>query len=374
MKNPYPPIIIGLVAVLVFVFSLLVMDRAEDYQGAVNTVESTQQSEKQFRWRMVTTWPKNFPGVGMGAENFAEAVNKLSDGRLQVQVYGAGEIVPAFGVFGAVSAGTVEMGHSSAYYWKGKIPAAPFFTTIPFGMNAQEMNAWLYEGEGMTLWREMYAPFNLIPFPAGNTGVQMAGWFNKEINSLEDIQGLNMRIPGLGGEVFSRAGGTPVNIPGAELYTALQTGRIDATEWVGPYNDLTFGFHQIAKYYYYPGWHEPGSTMEVIVNKDAYNQLPGDLKTIVQQAARSANQMMLDEYTAANNRALKELVNVHKVELRRLPDDVIDRLKEIAFTMYDELAAEDEDFARVYKSYRSFKDSMQDYHKISEQAYYELRE
>lgn len=372
MKNPYPAIIVGLVAALAFVFSLLVIDRAENYESAEANV--AQKEQKQFRWRMVTTWPKNFPGVGMGAENFAESVNKLSGGRLQVQVYGAGEIVPAFGVFGAVSSGTVEMGHSSAYYWKGKIPAAPFFTTIPFGMNAQEMNAWLYEGEGMSLWREVYAPFNLIPFPAGNTGVQMAGWFNKEINSLDDLKGLNMRIPGLGGEIFSRAGGTPVNIPGAELYTALQTGRIDATEWVGPYNDLTFGFHQIAKYYYYPGWHEPGSTMEVLVNKEAYEQLPEDLKEIVAQASRSANQMMLDEYTAANNRALKELLEVHKVELRRLPDDVLERLKEISIEVYDELAAKDEQFARVYASYKAFQGQTQKYHKISEQAYYQLRE
>ena len=193
----------------------------------------------------------------------------------------AGELVPAFEVFDAVSSGTAEMGHGAAYYWKGKSEAAQFFASVPFGMNAQELAAWFYYGDGLSLWREVYEPFGLIPAPAGNTGVQMGGWFNKEINGLADLEGLKMRIPGLGGEVLRRAGGTPVNLPGGEIFTALQTGSIDATEWVGPYNDLAFGLHQVARYYYYPGWHEPGTCLEAMFNAEAFAALPEDLRTAI---------------------------------------------------------------------------------------------
>ena len=273
--------------------------------------------EQTFQWKLVTTWPKNFPGLGLAPENFAKNVERMSNGRLKIKVYGAGQLVPALEVFDAVSQGTAEIGHGAAYYWKGKIPASVFFTAVPFGLNAQEMNAWLHYGGGLELWREVYEPFNLIPFAAGNTGVQMAGWFNREIKSMDDIRGLRMRIPGLGGEVISRAGGLAVNIPGGELYTSMQTGVIDATEWVGPYNDLAFGFHQVAKYYYYPGWHEPGPTLELIINKQAYASLPDDLQSIVEVAARAANQDMLDEYTARNNAALVELVETHGVQVKK---------------------------------------------------------
>ncbi|MDO6423841.1 TRAP transporter substrate-binding protein [Saccharophagus degradans] len=329
--------------------------------------------QQHYEWKMVTTWPKNFPGLGLAPENFAKMVNTMSNGRLTVSVHGANEIVPALGVFGAVSSGSVQMGHSAAYYWKGKIPAAVFFTSVPFGMNAQELNGWLHYGGGLELWRETYAPFNLIPFAAGNTGVQMGGWFNKEINSINDLQGLKMRIPGLGGEVFSRAGGTAVNIPGGELYTSLQSGVIDATEWVGPYNDLAFGFHQIAKYYYYPGWHEPGPTLEIIVNKDAYNSLPEDLQKIIEVAARAVNQDMLDEYTARNNAALVELVEKHNVDVRPYPDDVIASLKTLSEEVFAELAADDKQFAKVYASYSDYLTKVRKYHEISEEAYFEKR-
>ena len=220
-----------------------------------------QAETKVYRWKLITTWPKNLPGLGVAPERLAEHLRKMSNGRLDIKVYGAGELVGAFEIFDAVSQGTAEMGHGAAYYWRGKLPAAQMFATVPFGMNAQEMNGWLHHGGGLELWRELYAPFNLVPFAAGNSGVQMAGWFNKEINSLADLQGLKMRIPGLGGEVLARAGGVPVALPGSEVYTALQTGVIDATEWVGPYNDLALSLHTAAKYYYYPGWHEPGPTL-----------------------------------------------------------------------------------------------------------------
>lgn len=328
---------------------------------------------QEFHWRMVTTWPKNFPGIGIAPENFAKLVYAMSNGRLKVTVHGANEIVPAMGVFDAVSAGSVEMGHGAAYYWKGKIPAAPLFATVPFGLNAQEHNGWLHYGGGLELYREVYEPFNLIPFAGGNTGVQMGGWFNREIHSVADLKGLKMRIPGYAGEVLTRAGGTAVNIPGGELYTALQTGVIDATEWVGPYNDLAFGFHQIAKYYYSPGWHEPGPSLEIIINLDAYNRLPEDLKAIVASAARTVNQDMLDEYTVRNLSALQELVENHQVQLREFPDEVLDTFKKISFELYEETAASDPLFAKVYKSYKSYLDKVKAYHKISEEAYYRTR-
>ena len=237
--------------------------------------------EKTFKWTMVTTWPKNYPGLGMAAENLSQYVDEMSNGRLKINVYGQGELVPPMGVFDAVSQGNVEMGHGASYYWIGKIKSAQFFTAVPFGLTAQEMNGWLHYGGGLELWEEAYAPFDLVPLAGGNTGVQMAGWFNKEINSLEDLRGLKMRIPGLAGDIITRAGAETVQLPGNEIFLSLQQGVIDAAEWVGPYNDLTFGLHQVAKYYYYPGWHEPGSTLEIIVNRNAFESLPKDLQAIV---------------------------------------------------------------------------------------------
>lgn len=326
-----------------------------------------------YRWRLVTTWPKKFPGIGLAPENFAELLRKMSNGRIQITVYGANEIVPAMGVFDAVSGGSVEMGHGAAYYWKGKIPASSFFASVPFGMNATEFNSWLHYGGGLELWREVYAPFNLVPFAGGNTGVQMGGWFNREIKSIADFKGLKMRIPGYAGEVFTRAGGTAVNIPGGELYTSLQSGVIDATEWVSPYNDRAFGFQQIAKYYYYPGWQEPGPGLEFMINKKIYDALPADLQAMITAAARAINQDMLDEYTARNNSALKELVEHHNVDLRPFPDDVLQTLKKISWEIYDETAAKDPTFARVWDSYREFLEDVSEYHKISEQYYYQTR-
>jgi TRAP-type mannitol/chloroaromatic compound transport system substrate-binding protein len=307
-------------------------------------------SQQTFKWKLVTSWPKNYPGLGTAPENFAKKVEAMSNGRLKIKVYGAGQLVPALQVFDAVSQGTAQIGHSGAYYWTGKNKATAFFTSIPFGLNAQEMNAWLHYGGGLELWRELYAPFNLVPFAGGSTGVQMAGWFNREINSMSDIKGLKMRIPGLGGDVITRAGGESVNIPGGELYTAMQTGVIDATEWVGPYNDLAFGFHQVAKYYYYPGWHEPGPTLEFTVNKPALESLPADLQAIIETAARAVNQDMLDEYTARNNTALEELVNVHGVEVRKLPDEVIQGLRKLSAEAVSELTKDNEFAQRVAQS------------------------
>ncbi len=324
-------------------------------------------------WKLVTTWPKNLPALGTAPERLAEMLDTMSAGRFKVKVYAAGELVPAFEVFDAVAAGTAEIGHGAAYYWRGKAPIAAVFTTAPFGMNAQEMNGWLRFGGGMELWRELYAPFGVLPLATGNSGAQMAGWFNKEINSLADIQGLKMRIPGLGGEVFSRAGGVAVTMPGSEMFTALQTGVIDATEWIGPYNDLAFGLQEIARYYYYPGWHEPSATLESIINIKAWEALPEDLRAMLEVACTAVNQEVLDEFTARNATALKVLVEQHGIEIRPLPDDVLRRFAELANEVLEEEAQGDELSRRVLDSYRSFLADMREYHAISEQAYINAR-
>jgi TRAP-type mannitol/chloroaromatic compound transport system substrate-binding protein len=373
-ENRYTPLVIlVLVAALVATIGLWATDRAEGVPRQ-NSTASKGASGEQYQWKMITTWPKNFPGLGFAAENFSRAVKQMSNGRLTVHVYGAGEIVPAMEVFDAVSQGVVDAGHGAAYYWKGKVPSSVFFTAVPFGLNAQEMNGWLHYGGGLELWQEVYAPFNLVPMAGGSTGVQMAGWFNKEINSIEDLKGLKMRIPGMAGEVFAAAGGTAVTIPGGELYTSMQTGVIDALEWVGPYNDKSFGFHEVAKYYYYPGWHEPGSILEFVVNKDSLEALPEDLQAIVKYASRAANQDMLDEYTARNNAALQSLINEHGVQLRRLPDDVLLALWQGTQVAMEKLVSSDPMAAKVYASYRKFYQGVRNYHHISEQAYINARD
>ena len=373
-KQYTPLVILLLVAALVATLGFWAAERRGTKQARSNDSPTAGLEGEQFQWKMITTWPKNFPGLGFAAENFARSVEEMSNGRLKVHVYGAGEIVPALGVFEAVAEGVVDAGHGAAYYWKGKVPASVFFTAVPFGLTAQETNGWLHYGGGLELWQEAYAPYNLVPMAGGSTGVQMAGWFNKEINSIADLKGLKMRIPGLAGEVFAAAGGTAVTIPGGELYTSMQTGVIDAVEWVGPYNDKSLGFHQVAKYYYYPGWHEPGSILEFVVNKDSLEALPSDLQAIVRYASRAANQDMLDEYTARNNAALQSLVDEHGVQLRRLPDDVLLALWQGTQAVMQNLVKSDPMAAKVYASYSEFYKGVRNYHHISEQAYLNARD
>ena len=337
--------------------------------GALPSIARAKKNQPEYNWKMVTTWPKNFPGLGTGAQYLANTINKLSGGRIKVTVYGSGELVPAFEIFDAVSNGVAELGHGSAYYWKGKNDTFQFFSTVPFGMTANEMNAWLYKGGGMALWEEAYKDFNLVPMAAGNTGVQMGGWFNKEINSLNDLKGLKMRIPGLGGEVLKRAGGTPVNLPGGELFTALKTGTIDATEWVSPYNDLAFGLHKAAKYYYYPGWHEPGTTLECFVNKDKYEELPEDLKSILLGASKMANIDMLCEIISKNNEALEVLKNKHNVDIRSYPEEVLNELYEISIKVVKELSLSSDFAKEVYNSYASFQEKTRNWNDISIKPY-----
>ena len=332
-----------------------------------------EQSAQIFEWNLVTSWPPRLPGLGIGVDNLAERIGKASNGRLKIKVYAGGELVPALEVFDAVSRGTTQMGHDASYYHRGKVPAAQYFTSIPFGLNANEMNAWLYYGGGWDLWREYYDQFNLIPFPAGQTGVQMGGWFNKEINSVEDLAGLKMRIPGLGGEVMQRAGVTQVTLPASEIFTSLQTGAIDAAEWVGPYNDVSLGLHKAARYYYYPGWHEPGPMLELIVNKDAWQTLPDDLKAIVGLACQAINMDMQAEYNFGNAMALQQLMADPDVEIRPFPDDVIALLQKLSTEAINDLSAEDDWSARIQKSFFDFMKASAQNQLISEQAYLNAR-
>ena len=328
---------------------------------------------KPIRWKMVTTWPPHFPMLGEGADYIAKLVNDMTGGKFKITVYGAGELVPPLGVFDAVSQGTVEMGHGAAYYWAGKAPAAQFFAAVPFGFNAQSQNAWVTAGGGMALWEEIYKPFNLKPYLGGNTGVQMGGWFNKEINSIADLNGLKMRIPGLGGKVIAKAGGNPITVAGGEIYTNLDRGVIDATEWVGPYHDLKMGFYKAAKYYYYPGWHEPGTALEAIVNINAYEKLPPEFKQILDSAIERTNAWMLSEFEAKNNDALNELITKHNVQLRKFPDDVLKQLKKYADEVLEEVAAKDPLSKKVLESFRTFQAKIFEWNKITEEPYQQFK-
>ncbi len=330
-------------------------------------------SDKTYNWKMVTTWPPNFPVFQVGVEQLAKDLASMSGGRLNIKVYAGGELVPALQSFDAVSQGTVEMAHGAAYYWAGKVPAAQFFSAVPFGMNAQGMNAWFYYGGGTELWQEVYEPYGVVPMPCGNTGVQMGGWFRKKINSIADLKGLKMRIPGLGGKVMAKAGADPVLLAGGEIYTALERGTIDATEWVGPYHDMRLGLYRAAKYYYYPGWHEPGTALELTINKKAWDSLTPDLQLMIRTAVASANVRMLSEFEAKNLAALRELETKYHVKTYPFPDDVIRALHKYAREVLKENAAADPMFNKVYTAYEEFAKNNDAWNAISEAAYARAR-
>ena len=326
-----------------------------------------------MQWRLVTTWPKSYPGLGTGADLLGDIITRGSDGRLSIKVHGAKEIVPAFESLDAVAGGTVEMGHGAPYYWKGKVAASQFIASVPFGMTAQEVNAWFQYGNGQKLADRIYKEMGCKFFPSGNTGVQMGGWFNKEINSLSDYKGLKMRIPGLGGEVVKAAGGNVVNLPGGEIPPALASGAIDATEWVGPYNDLAFGLYKSAKFYYYPGWHEPATVLDNFINIKAWEKLPGDLKALVSAANTAVNQLVRREFTARNNAALATLINKHKVVLKKFPDSVLNGLGGLAGQGMNEIASMDKLSREVMDDYLRFRKGAIAQSKRSEQTYLAAR-
>jgi len=326
---------------------------------------------KTYHWKMTTTWPPNFPVVGEGCKMMAEWVKIMSGGRMEITVYGGGELIPALEGFDAVSNGAIEMNHGAAYYWAGKLPAAPFFTAVPFGMNAQQMGSWMMSGGGLELWQELYAPYDLLPLMCGNTGVQMGGWFNKEVNTIEDLKGLKMRIPGLGGKVFAKAGGTPILVSGGEIYTNLERGVIDATEWIGPYHDYKMGFHQVAKYYYYPGWQEPGPVLELLVNKSKFDLLPNDLQEIIRTAAYRLNRWMMSEFDAKNAEYLQKIINETDVKIRAFPKQVISGLKKATLEVLEELTAQDAFAQKVYSQYEAFRKQINPWMDIAEREFYE---
>ena len=353
------------------VFSLvcgLVVACGNSETGQKSSIGGTDQT-KTFNWKMVTTWPANFPIFQEGAEKFADDVRLMSNGRLEIKVYAGGELVPALQVFDAVSQGTVEMGHGSPYYWAGKVPEAQFFSSVPFGMTAKGMNAWLYHGGGLDLWREVYAPFNLVPFPMGNTGVQMGGWFNKKIESLEDVKGLRMRIPGLGGKVFKRAGGNPVLMAGGEIYTALERGTIDATEWVAPFHDLRLGLNRAAKYYYYPGWHEPGTEFELIINSDNWNKLSVDLQKIIEITSTATSEWIYAQMEFHNQAALQELKQKDNIEVLAFPPEVLAELRRLTQETLNEEAMANAKFKRIYEAYKIFSESYAEWSMMADKAY-----
>lgn len=326
---------------------------------------------KKYRWKMTTTWPPNFPILGEGCKMLADWVREMSGGRMEITVFGGGELIPALEGFDAVSNGAVEMNHGAAYYWGGKISAAPFFCAVPFGMNAQQMGSWVISGGGQKLWEEVYDPHNILPFICGNTGVQMGGWFNKEINSLEDIKGLKMRMPGLGGKVWSKVGGSPVTVSGGEIYTNLERGVIDATEWIGPFHDYKMGFHQVAKYYYYPGWHETGPALEMIINKEKFLGLPKDLQEIIRTACYRLNRWMMAEFDAKNGEYLGKIIEEGNTDLRAFPKSVIEGLREATKETLNELTAKDAMSKKVFDHYQAFKKKINKWSDISERMYYE---
>ena len=352
-------------------FAAIGLAGCKDEKAAAQQDASAAQAQS-FHWKMVTAWPKNYPGLGTAAERLAERVAAMSGGRLTIKVYAGGELVPPLEVFDAVSRGTAELGHGAAYYWKGKVSTAQFFTSVPFGLSTSEMNAWLSKGGGQALWDEAYAPFGVKPFVVGNTGMQMGGWFNKEINSLDDLKGLKIRTPGLGGEVLAKLGAITVNLPGGEVFTSLQTGAIDATDWVSPYNDQAFGLQQAAKYYYYPGWQEPQAVLELLVNQKALDSLPADLQAILTEAARAASQDMMDDYVYHNAIALEELKK-SGTQLKRFPDEVLSAMQRESDVVLGELAAQSELNGRIWASMKAFQDQVSQMHQLSEKELYNWR-
>lgn len=324
---------------------------------------------KKYNWKMTTTWPPNFPVIGEVANKYAKWVEELSNGQLKIQVYGGGELVPSLEAFDAVSNGTIEMGSGASYYWAGKIPGAQFFAAVPFGMNSQQLTSWLETGGGYELWKKAYEPFGLVPFLAGNSGVQMGGWFNKEINSVKDLKGLKMRLPGIGGKVLEKAGGAAVLVAGGEIYTSLERGVIDATEWIGPYHDYKMGFNKIAKYYYTPGWHEPGTQFEFFVNKKKFDALPKHLQAILEVASKRANVWVLAEFDKQNAIHLEKMKK-EGVQIREFSKETLDVLRNYTSEVLKEMVGNDPLSKEIYKSYSDFQNRATEWSKVTEQAYY----
>lgn len=325
------------------------------------------------RLRMVTTWPKNFPGLGTGVERFARRVEEASGGSILIRVYAAGELVPALSAFDAVAQGKADMYHGGEYYWQGKHPAFSFFSAVPMGLIASENHAWMYYGGGQELWDRLSARFNIKAMPCGNTGTQMGGWFRRPVETLEDFRGLRIRMPGLGGEVMQRLGATPVTKAGGEVFQALDQGNIDATEWVGPWNDMAFGLHTIAKNYYYPGIHEPGSILSLGINLGLWESLSVRERALIGNAAQAETVMMYSEFEHNNGLAVERLLREGEVSLRRFSDAILERMAEIGEQVLQDVAAADPFTGEVYESFKAARRRGQRWGDISERAYIRAR-
>jgi TRAP-type mannitol/chloroaromatic compound transport system substrate-binding protein len=317
------------------------------------------------KWRMVTSWPRRLPGPGMSAERVAERIRSLSGGRLDITVHAAGEMVPAFEVLDAVGNGVADMGHTASFYWQGKMPAASFFTTVPFGLTPGEHVAWIEAGGGQGLWDELYAPFGVKPFMGGNTGVCMGGWFRREVKSLADLRGLKLRTLGLGGEVYRRLGVTPQTTPPAEILVSLQSGVIDGAEFVGPGTDIALGLYRVAPFYYYPGFNKPNGTGECIIALKAWNALSDELKAVVAHACATEANYALAEMERLNATALEALVNEHKVKLAVFPEDLITAARKQANDVLGELAGRSAMTGKVHASYVAFRERTATWSRVS---------
>ena len=342
---------------------------AQEVGVAPQAEQAAAQELPELTWEMPTSWPVALDTIFGGATTFAETVGSLTGGKFKINPRPAGEVAPGTEVLNVVSEGAFPIGHTASYYYVGKSNSTAFGTALPFGLTAQQQNAWLYEGGGLQLLQAHYASkFNVIQFPAGNTGVQMGGWFRKEISTVADLQGLKMRIPGLGGKVMAKLGVTVQTLPGGEIFQALQTGAIDAAEWVGPYDDEKLGLNKAAEFYYTPGWWEPGPSLEVEVNLDNWNELPAFYQEVVKVSAYVANMTMLARYDARNNAALKRLLDAG-VKLRPYSQEILEAAEKAAFELYDELAASDADFKTIYEPWKAFREGVQKWHDVNEGAY-----
>jgi len=319
--------------------------------------------------KMVTTWPKNFPGLGTGAQRVADRITTMTNERVTVKVFAAGELAPAFESFDAVSSGAAEIYHGSEYYWQGKNKGFNFFSTVPLGFTSQELEAWIHFGGGQELWDELSGKFGVKGFLCGNTGVQMGGWFRNPIKSLDDIKGLKMRMPGLGGEVLRQLGASAIALPGGEIFPALQAGTIDATEWVGPYNDMAFGFQKILKNYMYPGFHETGVALSLGVNKEWYADLSTGDQKIVETVCASENDTLLAEYNARNGLALEKMIKEDGITLHKFPTEVFNQIAEVSESVVSDVANAGAIEKRIYESYMKFRKHIIEWSNISDYAY-----
>ncbi|MBT5187099.1 MAG: TRAP transporter substrate-binding protein [Kordiimonadaceae bacterium] len=341
--------------------------------GSVQSAAGATQAQKSIDLKMVTTWPKNFPGLGTRAVEFAEDIDKATNGRIKIRVYAADEMVPALQAFDAVSQGNADIYHGPDYYWQGKHQMFNFFGAVPFGLSATEMTQWLQYGGGQELWDELAGRFNVKPMLCNATGMQMGGWFNKEINSVEDFQGLKMRIPGLGGEIIKRMGGTPVTLSGGEIFLSLSQGNIDATEWIGPWNDLAFGFHQVAQYYYTSAYHEPSASVCAGWNLDVWNSLSDSERVIIEALAEKHYARSLAEFNARNANALRTLINEHGVQTRQFPPEVMKALADVAADVAADIGRIDDISTRIYNSYMETLSVAKEWGGIADEPYMAAR-